>query len=183
MNDTTSTDALTEPVIEWCAATPDDLDDIWALERELFPLDAWTPEMIREELSFIPDTREYVVGRVTAPGHQLVGYGGIAVFGPDSDLMTFAIEPSFQRRGLGTQFLDQLLGIARERGCSHMFLEVRADNQTALRLYQRAGFVAGERRRRYYRDGGDAVLMSLELAAKTTLESALTPEGQGANHG
>jgi ribosomal-protein-alanine N-acetyltransferase len=46
-----------------------------------------------------------------------------------------------------------------------MLLEVSAANQAALALYEAAGFEEIDRRRRYYRDGTDAVVMRLRLAA------------------
>ena len=40
-------------------------------------------------------------------------------------------------------------------------LEVAATNDAALRLYAAEGFTEIDRRRRYYRDGADAVVMRL----------------------
>lgn len=47
--------------------------------------------------------------------------------------------------------------------CSHgegAVLEVKAHNVRAIRLYQRHGFQEVGRRRRFYADGSDALLMS-----------------------
>ena len=54
---------------------------------------------------------------------------------------------------------------ARERGARQVFLEVRADNPVAQRLYASEGFVELGRRPRYYQpDDVDAVVMKLDLA-------------------
>ena len=44
-----------------------------------------------------------------------------------------------------------------------MLLEVRADNPRAQQLYHRYGFEQIHVRRRYYRDGVDALIMRLRL--------------------
>lgn len=43
------------------------------------------------------------------------------------------------------------------------FLEVRRDNEPAIELYKRMGFERVGRRRGYYRDGTDALILSLPL--------------------
>jgi ribosomal-protein-alanine N-acetyltransferase len=44
-----------------------------------------------------------------------------------------------------------------------MLLEVRADNAGALAFYLAEGFAEIDRRRRYYRDGADAIVLELLL--------------------
>jgi ribosomal-protein-alanine N-acetyltransferase len=44
-----------------------------------------------------------------------------------------------------------------------VLLEVRADNGPALAFYARTGFAEIHRRRRYYRDGTDAIVLELDL--------------------
>jgi ribosomal-protein-alanine N-acetyltransferase len=45
------------------------------------------------------------------------------------------------------------------------FLEVKASNKGAQRLYAKLGFEEVGRRRRYYSDGSDAVLMRRQAGA------------------
>ena len=52
----------------------------------------------------------------------------------------------------------------RPARCTHVMLEVRADNSAALRLYERFGFERISVRRRYYPDGADACIMRSVLA-------------------
>lgn len=174
MNQETPAPETTEADMIWRAATTADLSDMEVLERELFPADAWSLEVFEQELHLVPQEREYLVGRDNLG--ELVGYGGIAIMGPDSNIMTFAISRNYQGRGLGKQFLDFLLGRSHERGCTRVLLEVRADNHPAIALYQKAGFVEDVRRKRYYKDGVDAILMSLDLIVAKV--RAQTGEGE-----
>ena len=62
--------------------------------------------------------------------------------------------------------LVALLDEAKRRGVAHVDLEVRADNDSARRLYERHGFVDIAVRRNYYQPSGtDAIVMRLELTS------------------
>ncbi len=83
-------------------------------------------------------------------------------------LMNIAVAPAWQRRGLARWMLEQALAEARAAGMSVMYLEVRASNHGARRLYEGLGFAENGRRRHYYRTPGgheDAVLMWADLRA------------------
>lgn len=139
-----------------------DLDDVLALERELFPEDAWTPGMFWSELAHARGprrTRHYVLAR--DPDGTLAGYAGLAAAGDAGDVQTIAVAPRRQGRGLGARLLAELLRAAEEDfGCREVFLEVRVDNARAQRLYTRFGFEPLGIRRGYYQPGNhDALVM------------------------
>ncbi len=85
----------------------------------------------------------------------------------ESHLLNIAVTPAWQRRGLARWMLRRALAEADAAGHSLMFLEVRAGNQAARRLYAELGFVETGRRKGYYRTLGeereDAVLMMVEI--------------------
>jgi len=129
------------------------------LERRLFPDDAWTPGMFWSELAGVPESRRYLVAD---DGGRIVGYAGLLATRHEADVQTVAVDPDRQGEGLGRLLLGALLDEARQRGCDAVHLEVRADNEAAIRLYERAGFQQVGRRRGYYQPGGvDGVMMRL----------------------
>jgi ribosomal protein S18 acetylase RimI-like enzyme len=77
------------------------------------------------------------------------------------------VRPDHQRTGLGRRLLNSLLDEARRRGCREVFLEVRAENTVAIRLYEHAGFEVTGRRRGYYGRGADAIVMRRVLSDGT----------------
>ncbi len=81
------------------------------------------------------------------------------------ELLDLGTDPTFRRRGVGRALLDALLGQARARGASAVYLEVRPSNAAALSLYRAAGFTDLARRPRYYPDGEDALLLRYEVAS------------------
>ena len=69
----------------------------------------------------------------------------------EAELMLVAVDPAFRGRGYGRVLLDAAADEASHRGAATMFLEVRANNDVALALYNRAGFLTVGRRDNYYR--------------------------------
>jgi len=144
------------------AATRDDLDAIMALEEQSFPTDAWSRTAMAAELAS-PHGR-YLVDDEDG---GIIGYGGVraARGADDADIQTIALEPASRGTGRGRRLLRALLDAARERGAREVFLEVRADNPVAQRLYVSEGFVEIARRPRYYQpDDVDAIIMQLSLS-------------------
>jgi len=154
-------------------AAPDDLDAIMALEHASFPTDAWSPAMMREELS--SPHGWYVV--VEEAG-RVIGYAGLrAVRGArDADVQTITISESARGRGRGRALLGALLEEAARRGVHDVFLEVRADNPVAQSLYASEGFAEVGRRPRYYQpDDVDAIVMQLDLRGWTARRAERAP--------
>jgi ribosomal-protein-alanine N-acetyltransferase len=145
--------------------TDADVPAVHALERALFPVDAWPEQMFRDELSQ-PETRRYYVAEEAGPeGNRIVAYAGLLCVQPIADVQTIAVVPEREGRGIGSAVLAELIAEARRRGAEDVLLEVRADNPRAQALYRRFGFAQIHLRRRYYRDGADALIMQLPLRA------------------
>ena len=139
-----------------------DMPRILALEQELFPEDAWTPEMFAGEFAQPASRRLYLVAE---EGETLIGYAGMMFTGgPQADVVTLAVEPARWGRGTGAALLTALVDEAARRGCTEVLLEVREDNPRARRLYLRQGFAEVGIRRGYYQlSGVDAVVMRKAL--------------------
>ncbi len=139
-----------------------DMAGILALERELFPEDAWTPEMFAAEFAQPASRRLYLVAE---EGNALVGYAGMMFTGgSQADVVTLAVDPSRWGEGTGTALLTALVDEADKRGYEEILLEVREDNPRARQLYLRHGFTEVGIRRGYYQPSGvDAVVMRKAL--------------------
>lgn len=135
-----------------------DIPAVMSIEDELFGDEAWSEGMFWSELAE-RDTRRYVVDE-DADG-EVCAYAGLCAYAPhEAYIQTIAVAPSAQRRGIGETMLVELLDEAARRGCDHVDLEVRADNDAAMRLYERHGFTKIAVRRGYYQpSGADAVVM------------------------
>ncbi|MFA1543915.1 ribosomal protein S18-alanine N-acetyltransferase [Actinomadura monticuli] len=145
--------------------TEADLPAVHRLERLLFPEDAWSEEMLRGELADQPRTRHYVVAE--EPGGEIVGYAGLAAAGGQADVQTIGVRADRRKSGVGAALLTELLDEAVRRSSEAVFLEVRADNDAAHRLYERFGFIRVGLRKRYYQPSNvDAIVMSRPLRSR-----------------
>ncbi|HRC40645.1 MAG: ribosomal protein S18-alanine N-acetyltransferase [Nostocoides sp.] len=141
-----------------------DVPELLALDSMLFPSDAWPSASWWAELAARP-RRDYVL--LHADG-RVIGYAGLDHTGSVSDIMTVAVAPEAQGRGVGRMLLQELETRSIARGATAMMLEVRADNAAAIGLYERAGFELIRRRRRYYQPGDiDALVMRKHLPTST----------------
>lgn len=147
----TTTTAVTLREARWT-----DIPALALLERDLFAHDAWSEATWWAELAGRP-RRDYVV---LADGDAVVGYAGLDHGGDVADVMTVAVAPRAQGRGLGGRLLDALERRAGSRGAASLMLEVRDDNTAARALYERRGYALLSTRRRYYQPGDvDALVM------------------------
>lgn len=122
------------------------------LEKMLFTGDdPWGPEAFLDALAA---GHYYLAARVDG---VLVGYAGLAREGDEAEIHTLAVDPAYQRQGIGRALLRALL----EHACgATVFLEVRTDNEAAIQLYRSEGFEVIGMRRGYYRpSGADAFTM------------------------
>ena len=142
------------------AAAESDLDAIWGIESSVFGAEAWSREMMREELT--APHRSYLA--LVDGSDAVLGYAGLLAVGTEGDVQTIAVSPGARGEGHGRRLMNALLDEAERAGVREVFLEVRADNPVAQTLYRSLGFEALGVRPRYYQpDGVDAVIMRLEI--------------------
>ncbi len=136
-----------------CRAAPADLDLLEALERASFP-DHWSRETLLNSL------REagYLVLLADNAGF-LLGWN----VGDEAEIARLGVFEFHRGRGIGLALVRAALTEFQGRGVTSVFLEVRAGNEVAFRLYERAGFEEIARRKNYYADGEDARVMKREV--------------------
>lgn len=142
-----------------------DIPALAALESRLFGADAWSQPVWWSELAGRP-RRDYVVatGDGARGEEEVLGYAGLDLGGEVADVMTVAVAPQAQGRGLGSTLMGWLVRRARAGGAAYLMLEVRADNLPARAMYERFGFTQLGVRRRYYQPGDvDALILRADL--------------------
>ena len=119
----------------------------------------WTSDHWERELS---DSQRICVG-IAAGEDTLLAMSCAWVVLDELQITLLAVEPEQRRRGLGRTVLKQLLLDATSAGARHAILDVAEDNLGAQALYSSFGFQTVGRRDRYYRDGKNALIQSLEM--------------------
>lgn len=118
----------------------------------------WSEAEIRDLLAS-PGVRAVVMSEEGEPA----GFALIRAIAGEAELLTLCVRPQFRRTGLGEALLQSAETTAAAQGAQRLFLEVSAANEAAIGLYSRAGYRTSGRRKGYYRDGSDAVLMDKPL--------------------
>ncbi len=145
-------------------ATLADLPALTALEQELFGIDAWGEELVRQEIEG-PGRRFLVT-------EDLSGYAVTMTAGDIVDLLRIAVRPETRRTGVASALLDAAL--ADTEGASRMLLEVSVRNAEALGFYVARQFSVIDVRPHYYRDGSEALVMCRWLPGAARQQTATT---------
>lgn len=122
--------------------TAADLDAVMRVEAAAFS-HPWSRQLFADSIG------SYDCQLLLLDGVQ-VGHGVVQSILDEAHLLNLTIDPACQGRGLGRQLLEQLMRRAAERGARECFLELRASNLPAYRLYEGFGFNEIGRRRGYY---------------------------------
>jgi ribosomal-protein-alanine N-acetyltransferase len=137
----------------------EDVEAVMAIEELVYP-HGWTEGIFHDCL------RVHYSCWVLERDEKLIGYGIMSVAVGEAHILNVAVAPSCQGEGHGRELLMHLLQTGKRHGAETAFLEVRASNQIAIRLYETAGFhQVGHRRDYYPADKGreDAVIMARDL--------------------
>jgi ribosomal-protein-alanine N-acetyltransferase len=131
-----------------------DLPEIEAIEKRSYRT-PWSRSMFASELA---KSTSICLGAVE--GSRLVGYVINSRYVDAWHVMNVAIDPDYQRRGIGTRLLERLFELTAGDERRGYTLEVRVSNLEAIALYEKLGFERRGIRRGYYTDNReDALIM------------------------
>jgi len=140
---------LSSPGLMIREAATEDLEGIRRIQEA-------SPEAVRWE----PADYLALDCRVAALGERVAGFIVTRRMGEEeAEILNLAVDPAERRRGVAAWLVGETLSSAP----GPWFLEVRASNQPARKLYEKFGFREVARRPAYYQDPEeDAVVMRLE---------------------
>ncbi len=106
---------------------------------------------------------EGVIGLMADDATGPLGFVLARVVASEAEILTIAVDPNHRRSGLGQTLLAAASDLATQQGGEALFLEVSIDNQAALALYEKAGFVRVGLRRGYYTGADGQTIDALVL--------------------
>jgi [ribosomal protein S18]-alanine N-acetyltransferase len=124
-----------------------DLTRVAKLHAECFPDEAWNSSSLATVLAMPGADGRICYG---ADGTQC-GLLLDQCLGPDGEILTLGVAPTWRRHGIAKILLQDLIVRAAAGGAQRLLLEVAADNTAALALYTSVGFARQGIRRHYYR--------------------------------
>ncbi|KGA18513.1 hypothetical protein GM51_8195 [freshwater metagenome] len=141
--------------------THSDLARVLEIEVDLFPVDAWSEDLFLGELAEVSISRDASVAILDS---EIVGYASFRYVGKQGDVNTVAVASDQQGKGIGTALMDWLESQATLRNVREIFLEVRSDNEAAIKMYDARGYERIDIRRNYYGNTIDANIMRKRVA-------------------
>ena len=120
---------------------------------------AWNATQIESELHYPAS-----LGFAAEIEDKLEAFALFRICPPECELLRVAVHPDERRKGLASSLLVFAFNQCAQLCCKVCFLEVRASNLAALRLYNALGFLEDGRRKRYYiNPEEDALLLHRDL--------------------
>lgn len=81
----------------------------------------------------------------------------------ESEIITVGVHPDARGTGIAIAMLGIMENEVKKIGAKKIFLEVSHTNTPAIGLYEKCGFTIIGKRKNYYHDGTDAILMQKEI--------------------
>lgn len=136
----------------------EDVPKVFDIERKSFSHSSWSIDAFYHEI----ENNEFATYFVIEFSDKIIGYVGLWLVVDQAQITTIAISKAFRGYGLGQLLLKYAMNYARF-SCDVMSLEVRIDNDVAQHVYRNLGFQNGGKRKNYYGEGEDALVMWVNL--------------------
>ena len=154
---------ISQPEVEFQVLTADWLERVLQIENAVYP-HPWSRANFEDSIK-----TGYQMQVLTTSNSDILGYF-IAMQGfEEVHLLNITVAEPYQRQGWARVMLDALAVWSRGQGAAWLWLEVRANNERALAVYQAQGFKLISVRQDYYPKGPkangceDAIVMSFKL--------------------
>jgi len=132
----------------------DDLDAVYMIETMSFS-SPWLREFFEIELqhdSYVAEKDDKIAGFICAL--QVLD---------ECTITNVSVLPDLRRQGIAEFMFYNLVESMNKRDVRYYYLEVRASNQAALKLYQKLGFEqVGIRKDYYHNPTEDAIVMTMD---------------------
>lgn len=138
--------------------TDDDVRGAYACEKICLPGEHWSENSICGMLS-----RGEAIYFVALSGKDVVGTAGAVSVLDEIQITNICVLPSYRRQGIAKKLLCAVFAEGQKRNCTKIYLEVACDNIGATALYKSLRFCEIGRRKNYYKNGVDAILMSADI--------------------
>ncbi len=128
------------------------IDDVYEIINEQFGTAGWTKNQVVD--AFLNQAVEIYGAYINS---FLIGFIIILITVDDINILELAVKNEFKRRGCAKNLLEYVK--SKLTNNQTYSLEVKSKNIPAIKLYEGFGFKTLHVRKRYYKDGDDALCM------------------------
>ena len=137
--------------------TKEHLEQIKDILQEQFD-EFWNANVLKEELE--NPLSEYIVA---IEKEDVVGYAGLWKAIDEGHITNIVIRKNKRGNHIGTKMLEEIINLAKNKNLKSVTLEVNEHNEIAIRLYKKYNFIEVGKRKKYYNNVDDAIIMTLEF--------------------
>jgi len=143
----------------------EDIGQVLAIEQTSFSM-PWSANLFLSEFRSPLVSTLMVSLSSTVPMRTVTGYLVFWLVADEMHILNLAVAPDARRHGIARRLVLAGIKHAHAKGAHRAFLEVRASNAAAQKLYSNLGFTGTSLRREYYDSPvEDAVIMTLDKGA------------------
>lgn len=131
-----------------------DIEQVSEIENASFSM-PWSKQDFIDSID-----REDTIYLVAYEDDKIKGYCGLWNIVNEGNINNVAVAPMYRGNQIGFQMLSRLIEIGNEKNIEAYTLEVRKSNESAIKLYEKLGFVQEGIRKNFYEEPiEDAIIM------------------------
>lgn len=130
-----------------------DIPILVALEAELLK------ETVGEEMLASELHNRFAKFFVATYNNQVIGYLSCWMVEETVDIINVVIDKNYQHQGFGQALFSEMEKVAKINNCTEIMLEVKENNNQAIKFYQHQGYEQISVRKNYYQDQTNALIM------------------------
>lgn len=143
--------------IEIKEMTKEHLEQIKNVLQEQFD-EFWNANVLKTELE--NPLSKYIVAIYN---NNVVGYAGIWRAIDEGHITNIVTRKDKRNNKIATQMLEKIIKMAEDEKLKCVTLEVNIKNENAIKLYKKFNFKEVGKRKKYYNNIDDAIIMTLSL--------------------
>ena len=134
-----------------------DIDRVMEIEAVTF-IAPWK----KEEMLYEFNENKYANMAVITIEDKVIGFYDYWHTFDSASIAQIAVDPLYQKQGLGSLLMEEIVKECYAKKVRTITLEVRKNNEKAVKLYKKFGFKTVVTKEKYYSNGDDALYMVRE---------------------
>ena len=134
-----------------------DLDEVLNIEASSSP-HPWSKNLFMEEMKN-PFAYCFIIQIKGISNHPVIGYICFRNIEDESELLNICVHPQYRQMGIAKKLMQFYIEFCGKRKIKTFYLEVNALNQPAIHLYHLFFYQSLGRRKKFYQEKFDALLM------------------------
>ncbi len=135
-----------------------DIDFVYREELKIFGKSLGKKTLYKELMS--NEMAEYFIALLDG---KRVGYVGSWLTIPNAEILNIFVSKEYRGQKIGTLLMEKVIKLCAEKHLKMLTLEVNENNLSAIKMYQELGFEISYKRKKYYQNNEDALLMILKI--------------------